>query len=468
MLSLKPIKLKAMRKILLSTMLCVFGLLGTLMAQTNITHRLESIENYATISYKYDEGYPNRVVAIDDAGMFTELTYNEAGQLRKSMVYANDEKGRPTEEILVEVEYIYNDNGLLMATKETSNMFMTTVVVRNYSYNEEGKLLEVSIDDMEYSINYSYNEEGLLSEKLIEDSYFQTKEVYSYDTENRLVYKGCYFYNGEGELMSDLTEETTYEYDENGNCVLEKTSTQDTETMTITRVTEYYYDVTISKENVYIFEDPQQATLYPARPSSVNILVKEFSYLTLYDSAVEETVEESHKVTAYRYNPAVEMLPFAPILRAEVVGKTIKLSWSKYADAETYTIYKDGEMFVEGVKGSTFSCVSFASAESCFTVVAVNGAGESEHSNEVCVSVGEGVAEKEAAFNIYPNPVKDKLYIETETVINEVSIFDIYGRKQLAVSGQQSAVSVANLNSGVYFVKVFTNDGEVVKRFVKK
>ena len=102
---------------------------------------------------------------------------------------------------------------------------------------------------------------------------------------------------------------------------------------------------------------------------------------------------------------------------------------------------KDGEMFVEGVKGSTFSCVSFASAESCFTVVAVNGAGESEHSNEVCVSVGEGVAEKEAAFNIYPNPVKDKLYIETGTVINEVSIFDIYGRKQLAVSGQLSAFS---------------------------
>ena len=30
------------------------------------------------------------------------------------------------------------------------------------------------------------------------------------------------------------------------------------------------------------------------------------------------------------------------------------------------------------------------------------------------------------------------------------------------------SVDVTNLNSGVYFVKVITNNGEVVKRFVKK
>ena len=80
----------------------------------------------------------------------------------------------------------------------------------------------------------------------------------------------------------------------------------------------------------------------------------------------------------------------------------------------------------------------------------------------------EGVEELSSSFRLYPNPVNDKLIIETEVEIKEVVVYDAFGRQQLAVSGQQSAVSVTNLNSGVYFVKVVTNDGEVVKTFVKK
>ena len=43
---------------------------------------------------------------------------------------------------------------------------------------------------------------------------------------------------------------------------------------------------------------------------------------------------------------------------------------------------------------------------------------------------GEGVEELTSSFNIYPNPVSDMLFIETEVEIEEVSIFDIYGRRQ--------------------------------------
>ena len=80
----------------------------------------------------------------------------------------------------------------------------------------------------------------------------------------------------------------------------------------------------------------------------------------------------------------------------------------------------------------------------------------------------EGVEELSSLFRLYPNPVNDKLYIVTEVEIEEVVVYDVYGRQQFAISGQQSAISVTNLNSGFYFVKVVTNDGEVVKRFVKK
>ena len=60
------------------------------------------------------------------------------------------------------------------------------------------------------------------------------------------------------------------------------------------------------------------------------------------------------------------------------------------------------------------------------------------------------------------------LFVETESNVVEISVYDIFGRQQLAVSGQQSAINVADLNSGIYFVKVVTDNGEIVKRFIKK
>ena len=80
----------------------------------------------------------------------------------------------------------------------------------------------------------------------------------------------------------------------------------------------------------------------------------------------------------------------------------------------------------------------------------------------------EGVDELTASFRLYPNPVNDKLNIVTETEIEEVVVYDAFGRQQLAVSCQQSAISVSGLNAGAYFVMIKTNEGVVTKRFVKK
>jgi hypothetical protein len=84
---------------------------------------------------------------------------------------------------------------------------------------------------------------------------------------------------------------------------------------------------------------------------------------------------------------------------------------------------------------------------------------------------GEGVEELTSSFNIYPNPVSDMLFIEIEVEIEEVSIFDIYGRIQnLSNSATQqlsNSIDVADLNNGIYFVKIKTENGEAVKSFVK-
>ena len=83
---------------------------------------------------------------------------------------------------------------------------------------------------------------------------------------------------------------------------------------------------------------------------------------------------------------------------------------------------------------------------------------------------GDGVEELRYSFNICPNPVNDMLYIEAETEIKEVAIYTITGvmvyNEQCTINNLQ--LNVTNLNSGVYFVKVITDNGELVKKFVKK
>ena len=74
-------------------------------------------------------------------------------------------------------------------------------------------------------------------------------------------------------------------------------------------------------------------------------------------------------------------------------------------------------------------------------------------------------------FNIYPNPVNDRLYIETQTQILAIEIYDVYGRRQNLRNSEtqklRNSIDISELNGGVYFVKIKTENGEVVKRFVK-
>ena len=163
-----------------------------------------------------------------------------------------------------------------------------------------------------------------------------------------------------------------------------------------------------------------------------------------------------------------------------LVPGQLALTWDPVEGAKEYNIY-EGDEVIGTVKVTGVDMTGLDSEkEYCFTVTAVNddSNSESEKSEEECATVlanteepGEGIEEFASSFNVYPNPVNDVLFIETEVEINEVVVYTITGviaGQQSTVNSQQLTIDVANLNSGVYFVKVVTENGEVVKRFVKK
>jgi hypothetical protein len=72
-----------------------------------------------------------------------------------------------------------------------------------------------------------------------------------------------------------------------------------------------------------------------------------------------------------------------------------------------------------------------------------------------------GVNENSAAsFVVYPNPVKNEVYIQSEMALSKADIFDINGRKVLSAElDQRNSIDVQSLTNGVYIISVTDSNG---------
>lgn len=186
--------------------------------------------------------------------------------------------------------------------------------------------------------------------------------------------------------------------------------------------------------------------------------------------SIVEGEEEGPEILSAPTNVVVESLS-----ETELV-----VSWSAVDGAETYAVYDPQEQLLVTCNGLTVTIDNLEpETRYCFTVTASNENGESEKSELACGKTkggndeeGEGVEELTSLFNVYPNPVNDKLYIKAEIEIEEVVVYDVFGRQQDNKATRQQenemTIDVSKLNGGVYFVKIKTDDIETVKRFVKK
>jgi hypothetical protein len=75
-----------------------------------------------------------------------------------------------------------------------------------------------------------------------------------------------------------------------------------------------------------------------------------------------------------------------------------------------------------------------------------------------------------AKIRIYPNPTTGQLRIENgQLPIEHVELYDVYGRKvSFHLERGRNEANISHLPSGVYFVKIRTEAGEVVKKVVKE
>jgi hypothetical protein len=70
-------------------------------------------------------------------------------------------------------------------------------------------------------------------------------------------------------------------------------------------------------------------------------------------------------------------------------------------------------------------------------------------------------------INIYPNPAKDIIYIESSVKIEQAAIYDISGRMLKQIINPSQEINVSGLANGIYLVKVKTGQGESVHKIIK-
>jgi hypothetical protein len=85
------------------------------------------------------------------------------------------------------------------------------------------------------------------------------------------------------------------------------------------------------------------------------------------------------------------------------------------------------------------------------------------HLSEPPVHIQQIISEKLA---FYPNPVQDKIYVDTESGI--VTIFDITGRQLFTQSFMEGQIDLSSLKTGIYIIRIHSENMIWVQQLIKR
>jgi hypothetical protein len=136
-----------------------------------------------------------------------------------------------------------------------------------------------------------------------------------------------------------------------------------------------------------------------------------------------------------------------------------------------YNIYRDGDLIKEA-HAETFYVDNGIDLDPHTWMVKVHclvpGLSHPAMVTAQCIqSVKETV---KTGFSIAPNPAKDKITISATSDFNKVEVINFLGQIVIAQSnnGEKAEINVSNLTNGVYFVRVISENGASVQKFVKQ
>ncbi|RZJ33653.1 MAG: T9SS type A sorting domain-containing protein [Flavobacterium sp.] len=152
------------------------------------------------------------------------------------------------------------------------------------------------------------------------------------------------------------------------------------------------------------------------------------------------------------------------VTRLKVV-QTLSLNYLVYTDIGSATItsyhyYRTGDLFPFFTSVSTDIVVPMLSINQSTTVL--------EAANPALLGTHQVAAAQ--ALTLSPNPVSDSVHLSSgeSLVIESIAITDANGRTVREQHSALADVPVADLQSGIYFIRIDTDRGSTIKKFIKQ
>ena len=159
-----------------------------------------------------------------------------------------------------------------------------------------------------------------------------------------------------------------------------------------------------------------------------------------------------------------------------VTAQSLAFSWESIpgATAYNYSYSINSGVPVSGlVSGNTeFTVPGVLSGQSVvFMINGVNGVPCFNAQSVTCVAELLDVKSfSREALNYFPNPVQDLLFIDSESVIKTVSVFDLLGQKMIETTTNETKleINLAAFRSGIYRVTVTSDNERTTFRIIKE
>ncbi len=144
--------------------------------------------------------------------------------------------------------------------------------------------------------------------------------------------------------------------------------------------------------------------------------------------------------------------------------------WSCISDQTWCTVTSSGTG--NGSITATYTANTTGSQRSAMITISVSGLPNQmvELDQDAALGVGTQTAE---TFSLYPNPVKSKLTIVSESLTTSADEVNIYNMNSirvmgpLTISGSPAVIDLSDLSEGVYFIRIGRDGKGKVQKFVK-
>jgi len=181
-------------------------------------------------------------------------------------------------------------------------------------------------------------------------------------------------------------------------------------------------------------------------------------------------------------NKIDETAPVSQVVTANYIASTQKIELTLSgtdpggAGIKSYDLYvsTNGGDFVQTFKnipGNTFSYLPSGAGRYSFYSIAIDSLSYRENAKSASEASLDYLAIKSVetdALRIYPNPVKNELFIDSDFPVTKTEVYTLTGALLLSESNAGNKLNVSALAQGVYMLKIYTDSGVMVKKLVKE